>query len=414
MRSFKVTTGFLVLGYAIACSAPREIRQGPEASLYPQQVLALEERKLEAALKLARVLDFLKREQLAGVLIQTSANAEWITGGSCGEGIIIGEIAVIPLLICADGRKYFITGQGKASGLVRDDLKAMGFEPKEIPWYRDDPESSRLGAIAQKLTGGRVLGSDKPVAGARFVQDEMTALRVPLTDTEMRKYRWLGKNCGEAMVSVCRLIQSGMTERGLEALLADELLRRAIQPITVEVSADAPVMPASSAFPPGTNKVEKHACARIVARRWGVVVEMTRAVSLGRAADELRRKMVAVAHVNAGFWARTIPDATAGAILQGAIADYAEVEFPDAWRRQPPGGAIGYRERDWVASPGSGRKVQANQTFIWRSAVDGLEVADTILLAGDRLEVLTEISGWPVVEVKKFGRIYRVPDILAR
>jgi hypothetical protein len=39
---------------------------------------------------------------------------------------------------------------------------------------------------------------------------------------------------------------------------------------------------------------------------------------------------------------------------------------------------------------------------------------DTILVRDEQLEVLTEIRGWPVIEAKAFGRVYRIPAILVR
>ncbi len=67
-----------------------------------------------------------------------------------------------------------------------------------------------------------------------------------------------------------------------------------------------------------------------------------------------------------------------------------------------------------MAVPGATQKVQANQAFAWNPAIQGVEVEDTILLAGDQLEILSEIRGWPVVESKALGRIYRSPGILVR
>jgi hypothetical protein len=101
-------------------------------------------------------------------------------------------------------------------------------------------------------------------------------------------------------------------------------------------------------------------------------------------------------------------------VLRGAISDYSESGFPNEWKASDLGGAIGYGGWDWIAMPGSVRKCLDGQTFAWHPGIQGLEIEDTILLTGESLEVLTEIPGWPTVEVRALGRVYRLPGILLR
>ena len=112
------------------------------------------------------------------------------------------------------------------------------------------------------------------------------------------------------------------------------------------------------------------------------------------------------------MWARTVPGATGGAILAGVVADYAGVGFPDEWRRGAPGGMIGYVRQEWMATPGSQDQVREFEAFAWNAAIGDFAMEDTIMLDGDRLVILTEIPGRPVIESRVLGRIYRLPAIL--
>jgi antitoxin VapB len=144
------------------------------------------------------------------------------------------------------------------------------------------------------------------------------------------------------------------------------------------------------------------------------MIAMTRFVHFGALPEDLGKKLEAVARVNAGLWARTVPGAGAASIIEGAISDYAEAGYPEEWRKHHQGGAIGYQERDWLAQPGSAYTVHENETFAWNPSIQGIQIEDTILLVGDRLEILTEIQDWPALESKAHGRIYRSPGILIR
>ena len=404
----------LLLVALAGCGSLRRPGENAEASWYPEQLLTLEERQQEAVIKLTRVQEFLRRESLSGVLIGTVRNFAWVTAGGDNHIVIASEKGAVLLFIRDDGQKFVIASYSDAARVMNEDLRGMGYQLREIAWYGDRAEPGQMTATLQELTGGRPFASDTRYPGSHMVDDELATLRVPLTETEIRKYRWLGRRCAEAVDSVCRKIRPGMTERGVEALVCDALMRHAIRPAVLLIAADERILNYRHAPPSDTKKIEKYAMVNICASRWGLVIAMTRSVHFGPMPEDLEKKLHAAARVNAGFWARTVPGAGAGAILQGAIEDYAAAGYPGEWKRHHQGGAIGYQERDWVAVPGATQKVQANQAFAWNPAIQGVKVEDTILLAGDQLEILSEIRGWPVVESKALGRIYRSPGILVR
>jgi Xaa-Pro aminopeptidase len=406
---FALIGGITIFGFLLV-SCRNYGGSSPEGAWYPEEILSARERAEEASVKLERLMAFLKRESLAGILIQKPSNFAWVTAGAAGRAADGRRSAALALFVRADGRRFLIAGAADILRLEREDLIGLGFEGREIPWH----ESKLPADVAAELAAGRPFGSDRPAAGARRLDSELTGLRTPLLDSEVRKYRWLGRRCAEVLDAVCRRLAPGMTERGIEAMVAAELMRHAIQPVSLRIATDDRILKYRAPFASGKQKLEKLAMVDICAARWGLHVAAARFVHFGSLPPELKKGLEAVARVNAGLWARTLPGTRASALLEGAIEDYWDSGYPEEWHRGGQGGATGYEELDWSALPGSPHVIQSGMVFSWTPNVQGLSVRDTILVLGDSLEVLTEIRNWPVVESRALGRVYRSPGILIR
>ena len=354
---------------------------------------------------MSRVVGLLKRERLAALLIITDANFAWISAGSENP---------VPLLIRNDGRRYLFTTVANGARLMEEDLKGMGFELRETPWYGGKVDPCDADAPWRELVGGSI-GVDSVAAGCRLMDREVSDLRNPLTTGEIREYRRLGQRCAEAVESVCRKLQPRMTEKSIESLLAEALLHHSITPVSIRVTTDGRIGSYGDAPAAEDRKLEKAALVRVCGRRWGLHVSLSRMTCFGPVPEGLQRAAIAAARVNAGFWARTVPGAGESSIIEGAYFDYAGVGFPDEWRRFELGGAIGYQSLDWAILRGSsGRTVRAGQAFAWSPAVQGVRVEDTILLTAETMEILTRTPDWPVIESGALGRIYRSAGILVR
>ena len=389
----------------VSCRSPGKGGADTAGALYPEEILSAAERQQEVSAKERRVLEWLRRQKLSAVLLASPHSYAWITAGGCG---CLGPAVpcCAPLLIRDDGRKFFFDYGGRRGRILSGEMRLLGYEIRQIPWFDCRGDAQPPAEMLKDLTGGRLYASELPRVDARSAASEIAALRVPLTEWEVRKYRWLGRSCAGAVDSVCRGIERWSTDRGIETLLYKELIQRSISPLEVQVEADTEV--------PGTatRKVADSALISVRASRWGLVVAMKRAIHFGPLPPALGQRQEAAAGVAAGLWARTVPGATGGAILEAAVADYARVGLTDEWRRSAPGGMIGYLPREWEAAPGAQDQVREFEAFAWNSTAGDFAIEDTLLLDGDRLVVLTEIPGWPVIESKALGRIYRLPAIL--
>ena len=107
-----------------------------------------------------KLVDWLREQQLAGVLIRRNENVAWLTGGAVEVRVLTpGETGVASLLVTAEGKRYYFTTENEAPRLHDEEFGALDFEPVLFPWYADE-----TAAAAQKLGGGP-LGSDTPLAG---------------------------------------------------------------------------------------------------------------------------------------------------------------------------------------------------------------------------------------------------------
>ena len=395
----------LCLGQSLSRTATAT--RGASAAVAISSPITRAEQLGEIDQKMGRIHQLLESQGLGGVLITQVRNFSWITAGIADNHIVItSENGASSLLIMRDGKKYVIAANSEIPRLTTEDLKGLGYEPREFKWY-----TGRTLEIVKEIGGSQVIGSDVPMAGLKDL--DLAPLRFQLTPTEIKKYRWLGRQCTEAVIAVINRIRPGMSERTIEAMTSDQLMRRGIRPTVLLIGSDDRIRHFRH-VPPSDAIVKKYAMVNICARKWGLVIAVTRFVHFGRLPDDLARKIKVAALVNAQYMAHTTPGTKAGDILDMAKTWYAENGFPGEWEEHHQGGAIGYGERDWVALPGSNETVHENQGFAWNPTVQGAKMEDTILAFADHVENITETPGWPTISTTLGGKTYRGPDILIK
>jgi antitoxin VapB len=249
------------------------------------------------------------------------------------------------------------------------------------------------------------------MSGLRTVDAEIAALRYRLTDSEIRKYRWLGRHATEAVIAVCRRLTPGVSEREMETMASDELMRRGIRPTVLLMGVDDRVLRFRHTTP-SEARLKKYAFVNVCARRWGLVISTGRFVHLGPVPDELRKRVRASANITARFLAHSKPGARAGELLDLARTWFAANGFPGELEHHHQGGAIGYAEREWIAVPGSAELVHERQAFAWNPIVQGALSFDTFVVYKDRVENLNEVPGWPTIQATVGNTPVRLPDIL--
>jgi antitoxin VapB len=213
------------------------------------------------------------------------------------------------------------------------------------------------------------------------------------------------------MDAAARFVHPGKTEYEIAALLGAEAQQRGVQAIVNLIATDERIFNFRHPLPTA-KKLERYAMLVLCGRRQGLVCSITRLIRFGPLAEEIQKKALAVARIDACMIAATRPGRTLGDIFQIAMDEYARLGYPGEWRLHHQGGPAGYEPREYIARPGATEKVSVGQVYAWNPSITGSKSEDTILVGETSNEVLTSIPGWPVLTVDVDGLTLERPAIL--
>lgn len=358
----------------------------------------------EMEVKLERIRALLAERSVDALLLQRADNFAWAT---CGAASYINQATTngaASLLVTPSGR-YIITDNIEAPRLEEEEqLSAQGWELRTAPWYEASP-------LVENLTAGLKLAADGFYAGALDVSADLIPLRAALTEEEAKRFRQLGAACGQAMDRAVHLVQRGMTEHEIAGRLDREARMLGLQPIVNLIATDERVFRYRHPLPTD-RRLERYSMLVLCGRKWGLVCSITRLIHFGRLTDELRQKAEACARVDARFILATRPGRSMRDIFRDGVDAYREVGFPDEWKLHHQGGLAGYAPREIIATPASEAHVKTGQAYAWNPSITGVKSEDTILVGETGNDVLTEIPGWPALELRIDDRVIKRPAIL--
>ncbi len=354
--------------------------------------------------KRARLMDWMRSQHLEGVLLRRSENIAWITGGAVELRVLTPcETGVGSVLVTQEGRCYFLTTANEAPRLTDEEFGALGFEPVIFPWAEDDTVDRAL-----ELAGPHV-ACDVPAIG--MAPAHLAPLRASLSAPEIARMRWLGRATATATTEVLRTLQPGISEFEMEARAASALLRRGILPSVYLMAVDDRIVRYKHAVARG-QRMERFAMLNLCARRWGLTVSITRFAHVGALPAELQRGFEAAAAVNASLLHHTRAGATSAELFRVAKQGYADAGYAGEELRHHQGGATGYWEREWVATPEGTEQVQDCQAFAWNPSAAGGKAEDTVLLHGGNIETLTATPDLPLLPASCEGVAYPAAGVL--
>ena len=353
-----------------------------------------------------QLVEWLRGQGLAGVLIRRNENVAWLTAGAVEECVCAAcETAVVSLLVTAAGKRNYLTTENEAPRAHDEEFGALDFEPVLFPWWADDTT-----AAAARLTGGP-LGSDTPGAGLTLVN--LYPLRAALSESEIARYRWLGAETSAATVEALNEVEPGLSEYDLEAITAAGLLRRGILPSVYLYAVDDRILKYKHAVARG-RRLKQYGMLNLCSRKWGLAISITRFVHFGVLPAELAGRFEAAAQVNAALLNATRVGATSAELFGVTQAAYAAQGFPGEERFHHQGGATGYGEREWIATPGGTEVVVNNQAFAWNPSIRGGKTEDTVLLRDGVIENLTPTPELPVIAASVEGSTYAAAGVLVK
>jgi Xaa-Pro dipeptidase len=355
-----------------------------------------------------RIREFLRSKGLRALLLKRQANFSWMTCGGLNLVGITTEVGAASLLI-TENAKLVISNNIEAPRMIEEEgLEKQGFLVKTFPWYEDQEV-----ALVKELIGEGPVGSDVPFPNATMLVEDIARLRYSLTPEEIERYRWLGEKASIALERTLMKAKKGEKESEVVGRLCKELWRDRIDPITLMSAADDRVFKFRHPIPT-ERKIEKYLMVSVNARKWGLIVSLTRFVYFGRLPKEFRAKYEANVFIDCTFMANTHPGIPARDVLQKGIDAYKEKGYPEEWRLHHQGGPIGYTGRDYRTNFRTPDVIQENQAFTWNPSITGTKSEDTILATSKGHEMITKPIVYPTLSMTAEGISFKRPAILVK
>ncbi len=348
------------------------------------------------------------REQGADALVvRRVANFAWLSGGGrsfIGVNVDLGAAAVV---VTAD-RVVVVSSNIEGQRLQEEELCGLGWEMVTFPWWQDGMDECLRGLIP----AGRTL-SDVPFHGSTDAASGLASLRVQLSQDDERRAIELGADTACALEAAVRSIRPGQSEFEIAGALAQQCLRRGIEPIVHLVAADDRIYTRRHPLPT-TNTVARYAMVVVCGMRGGLVISATRLWHHGAPPDDLVHRWQAAALVDAEMIAASRPGTTGAAIFAVAKAAYARSGFPLEWQQHHQGGAAGYQSREWRTTDTATEVIRSGQIMAWNPSVAGAKSEDTILVGDGRSlpRIITQTGDWPLRPFETTAGTVLRPEIL--
>jgi Xaa-Pro dipeptidase len=189
------------------------------------------------------------------------------------------------------------------------------------------------------------------------------------------------------------------------------LLAKGILPSVSLMATDERIFKYKHAVPRG-NPLKQYGMINLCTRKWGLTLSITRFAHVGALPAELADKFHVAAQVNAALLDASRVGATSADLFRAAADTYAAHGFPGEEQLHHQGGATGYVEREWVATPAGTDSVVNNQIFAWNPSIRGGKVEDTVLLKDGAIELLTPTPDLPRLESSANGHSYPATGVL--
>ncbi len=375
----------------------------------------------------ALIQAFLRERGLDGVLLTRPDNFAMATGGKRNYIWTHTDLGSNALFVDKDGRVSFI-GNNIEEGRLRDEeLAPLGTAFHSFLWFEGSSAK-----CAKEHYGGN-LASDDGSLGEN-VHAAMAPLRALLTETELEKYRRLGKLAAESMAATLASIRPGDLEADIAARLTAEGAKRRCQVPVALIAADERIAKYRHPLPTVGPLISGHLAERGVEKyvmvvgcflREGLVVSLTRFKKVAELPAELEERFARICAVDALMQEATQPGKTLGDVFGACQAAYAEHGFAaNEWHNHHQGGATGYAGRTAKGLPGQafpvldthwpgkvkdilGQEVPFGAAFAWNPSGPGVKSEDTFLLLPDGHQEI--VSSTPSIPEIDLGSVLKRP-----
>lgn len=338
------------------------------------------------AVKRERVLELLDGSGADAVALTSSTALSWYLEGARVHTSLLGApIAAVLVDRECDRVRVF---SNEVDRLLDEELGALAgsVAVETVPWH----------APLLPDGVGRVRSEESLAAGLR-------AARAVLLPAERERYRSLCRDAAAALTRELVGAHPEDSETEVAARLAGALVAAGADPVVVMVAGDGRLAhrhPLPTSAPLG-----RRAMIVVCARRHGLVANLSRWIRFDAEDPAATARSAALRRVEADAFRATRPGVPLSEVLAEIAAAYPRHGFDEhEWTRHHQGGAAGYAGRDPRATPTADDVVRDGQAFAWNPTAAAAKIEDTIVIDGERVEVLTRDGEWPETLVDSVPR----------
>ncbi|TYP53244.1 M24 family metallopeptidase [Thermosediminibacter litoriperuensis] len=357
--------------------------------------------KQEFDTKVARIRNFMAKEDIDGILITTQVTFKWLTGARPYVNVS-SEKSCADLLVTKSG-VYLVANNIEAKRLVEEELNGIFLEKIKYPWW----EPFQLQSLLNEIVTSKKVFTDKELG------DKFARLRWDLLPEEQERFYDTAKCVADILEKVAYYFKPGDSEQDVASLVKEISVDYDVNPVVNLVAADDRAFKYRHPLPT-EKKIEKYALIAISGEKHGLVASATRLVHFGTVPAELKKRHEAVLLIDAAFITSTLPGVKVKEIFIRGQKAYEAAGYPEEWKNHHQGGMAGYNSREFRATPYCEETVKEGQVFAWNPTIAGVKSEDTILVKRDGPEILTVSDNFPVKEVKYGEFFIKRPDILIR
>lgn len=319
----------------------------------------------------------------------------WATAGGSNVVLLTAETGVAEVLITHD-TAWVLTDAIEATRLKEEELSA-DFETHSSAWANPEEREAHV----RQLVGNARIFSDLPRDGEAPLPQTLYALKWRLMDSEITRYREVGRRARLAMRNALEAAAPDWTEYQFAAAGARALWAQGLEPALTLAAGERRVQryrhPVAK-----PDSLGRFAMLVFCARGFGLYANLTRFVAFEPLPPEIQDRHHLVAEIEADVLDACVDGVELSALYAMLETAYRKRGQAGEILRHHQGGTTGYRAREIIATPHSHARVGLNMPVAFNPSLVGAKIEDTFVLGEQGLENMTLVDG-PAREVR--GRL---------
>lgn len=326
----------------------------------------------------------------------------WATAGGSNVVLLTAETGIAEILITRDAA-WVLTDAIEAARLNDEELSG-DFEVHVCAWADMREREDKV----RQLAGNARVVSDQPKDSEAPLPDALLALKRRLMESEIARYREVGRRADVAMRRALEAAQPDWTEYELAGAGAQALWAQGLEPALTLAAGERRVQryrhPVAK-----PDRLGRVAMLVFCARGFGLYANLTRFVAFEPLAEELAERHLQIADIEAEVLDACVAGARLDTLYSVLESAYAKRGVADEILRHHQGGTTGYRAREVIATPQTAVELMHGTPLAFNPSLVGAKIEDTFVLGDGGLENMT-LGAWPSIDVAGRAR----PRVLER